>query len=139
MAAAQDCGRTDNLPSGRGLSEVFARVHSRTRVTFAFFSFGASASTVPKDILAASRETEEVCVQHSLGTQPTCWRRLADTEFRLLLTAEAIRPNRCGRGAPRPTAPRSAPPRARPNIGPQDHTRPRACLRPPSDTGRRSR
>jgi hypothetical protein len=51
----------------------------------------------------------------------------------------AIRSNRCGRGAPRPTARASAPPPDRPSIGPRGHTRPHAGRRPPSDSGRRFR
>ncbi len=60
--------------------------------------------------------------------------------IRLLpVSGGAIRRDRCGRGAPRPTARASAPRPGRPSIGPRGHAPPRAGRRPPSDSGRRFR
>jgi hypothetical protein len=57
--------------------------------------------------------------------------------IRLLpVSGGAIRRDRCGRGALRPTARVSAPRPGRPSIGPRDHTRPHAGRPPPSDSGR---
>jgi hypothetical protein len=54
----------------------------------------------------------------------------------LPVSGGAIRRNRCGRGALRPTARASAPRRGRPSIGPRGRARPDAGRRPPSDSGR---
>ena len=51
----------------------------------------------------------------------------------------AIRRNRCGRGAPRPTARASTPRPGRRCIGPRGRSRPHAGRRLPSDSGRRFR
>jgi hypothetical protein len=57
--------------------------------------------------------------------------------IRLLpVSGGAIRRNRCGRGALRPTVRASAPRPGRPSIGPQGRSRPHAGRRPPSDSGR---
>jgi len=51
----------------------------------------------------------------------------------------AIRPSRCGRGAPRPTARANAARRGRRSSGRHGHAPPHAGRRPPSDSGRRIR
>src|SRR6266403_3551485 len=87
----------------------------------------------------------------SLGNRATGQRRTEDAfrgalsfgwrlRIRLLpVSGGAIRRDRCGRGALRPTVPASARRPGRPSIGPRDRSRPRAGRRPPSDSGRRFR
>ena len=69
------------------------------------------------------------------------WRlSVGECAIRLLLASGgAIRPNRCGRGAPRPTAPTSAPLSGHRSIGPRGHSRPHAGRRSPSDRVRAGR
>ena len=66
------------------------------------------------------------------------WPELVHRRIRLLpVSGGAIRRNRCGRGARRPTARVSAPRPGRRSIGPRGHSRLYADRQPPSDSGRR--
>jgi len=94
--------------------------------------FDASARTLPRQG-GDKQRTEDAFHESPYPSVGGCGIRL------LRVSGGAIRRNRCGRGAPRPTARASAPRPGRRSIGPRGRSRPHAGRRPPSDSGRRFR